>query len=799
MNQIPNNNSNSPNGAMIEEVNDPIQAQGNIFVNTQKDASELKISTAFPQENEALKNVSPIDPQAFQQVYIDYQELAPVIEVISNDFEESLIKHVKDFMDAISVPIQERQEHLDTVYTIPHESNSFPLNYPQSMRLFTMAMIGRPDLINEPFFLNEFLRLQVIAWNFGVLIIEEEKENIGELNGLDYIIRIMRKITTNFMRTKKVTSTRLPKNLDFTLYAKFEQLGDRIKDVLEKTVPAKQIPGNLSPTSVVSISSWFNNSNVSGIVDQTNDPTTLFNCLMNPGAQATTNNNQGVDASALKNIPKNTNITKIPLMEKNIELSEILNLFHQIHFDPTDKKLIKDVPQTTNIDPNEQLDLAIPPRQKINIAETFLLQEEAHADSEDDKLLINKDNKKHKQLERNCDETEKQNLYDELVRKGIFMPAYSSHAITVEALKNCNNKNYIVFYQSEIDTFRDSQVVLFSVANLTWNVLQKTIFLKFNKLMPFAETPDVVFIKKLLLFIDSNNTCRLWKFPKTSIKTKEDINAIIHEKEGNLLGTAFELSKIETKIDILREEVLKEHEIMNLNEKMKFAWKGTEYDKLFKIVTSGDPIGERMKSYRDFLDIGEVRWFEYKNFSDKFFDDRKTTRCDNIIKTNPEIIVNKNKMPEIDLKKLSAELGTNSFQRFIENNKDMEFSQEQLGVLKELSNDFSVKFETEKKTIQASIKGFKPDTFAAVTDALAKSVTFDDLVTVKKFITKVISKSNTGISVSGKKNDIVEELLTFGKKGSVKVDYSFKANDAQSVVSNLNANQALQDEIKRFL
>lgn len=118
-------------------------------------------------------------------------------------------------------------------------------------------------------------------------------------------------------------------------------------------------------------------------------------------------------------------------------------------------------------------------------------------------------------------------LYKELGRKNYFLPKFSSNAVTNRSLlRMWNSSKYMIFSKNQIeekyDQFKNFHKTAFNLKS-TYIFIQYYLKDVFGKILPFDSTPDRLFVKKIIVFLDPENKLALTK-------------KIIPESENRILG-----------------------------------------------------------------------------------------------------------------------------------------------------------------------------------------------------------------------------------------------------------------------
>lgn len=115
-------------------------------------------------------------------------------------------------------------------------------------------------------------------------------------------------------------------------------------------------------------------------------------------------------------------------------------------------------------------------------------------------------------------ETPKRAIYNDCIKHGYFMPAFTSHAITIKAmLRIKKTKHFIIYHSREITKAFLKTDQLNAPVELAYVFIQATLKDKLGKILPFEKTPDAEFVRVILVHLDPDNRLELCKphFEKT--------------------------------------------------------------------------------------------------------------------------------------------------------------------------------------------------------------------------------------------------------------------------------------------
>lgn len=325
-----------------------------------------------------------------------------------------------------------------------------------------------------------------------------------------------------------------------------------------------------------------------------------------------------------------------------------------------------------------------------------------------------------------CTVSELKQLYNELIDAGFHLPVFSSEAITARAIQNYKSPRFILLRDEEAFRQKD-KIVLRNTRERLWPLLQKVAALTLDKIFPFENAPDLLFVKRACLFVDPNNHFKLfWK--KSDRRT---LTGRIEEVEDQM---GFEILFADGRQHKNKEKICrferKLHHLRQLPLEKSVMIEHAEFARILKYQSSGKrkDFDELMASH---FNLDEVT---YLNFKESLKRMPKVLKLDDPKVLPEEVYDGRGK---IDFFKLYKHVGMDQFKQFMDQNIQMDFDPDQLRQLDQLLNDEQVEFNRRKDLLLQRIHGLGNHSRAEeFTDYLREASGIPELLQVETELNK---------------------------------------------------------------
>ena len=359
--------------------------------------------------------------------------------------------------------------------------------------------------------------------------------------------------------------------------------------------------------------------------------------------------------------------------------------------------------------------------------------------------------------ELDCNESQRVQKYNAIIKGGYFLPKLSSSAVTKESLDLFNNQNFCHVSVGEIAHLTNLKRKLRFSAQVTWEAFQRKLLKLTGNLFPYRTAPNTKFIKIVIEL----------KFPGNGLKfflSEEEEKKKVALFESKIIHFAQKIALEKEKLEIKKEKLEQERvrlvkrgkEICESHITNHARYDASHTKRILKMIREK---GDIYDLYLEELGMDKPKFDLFLKELDGMYliEDLDGP------KTRFKFLEKASKKSDMNLFNLFQETSEVGFLKFMEINTNMKLTSDQQDQLERVENEIAEKLYKKKDELYISIESKNFESKEYIRKCITDSESFDDLAEIESILKKIDKRMSKVFYTDGFR-DARESLKKMFKK-----------------------------------